>query len=202
MTLYLTRRSFISTTAAALTLLSLPARAAGDDALAFAQSLYKLDGLWSDIAKDRAKYLGPELIAAMTANDKFGDNPDYALDYDPLVQAQDWDELKDLKFTVEQSSADKATIRVDFTNMEDPTTVRLNLVRTPNGWRLSDVHDSEGYSLVQEYTELNSGAGGEGSDDTDQDQEDDSGTGDNGPGDNSGAGDNGGTGGGPAGSKP
>src|SRR6187549_1877653 len=99
MTLYLTRRSFISTTAAALTLLSLPARAAGDDALAFAQSLYKLDGLWSDIAKDRAKYLGPELIAAMTANDKFGDNPDYALDYDPLVQAQDWDELKDLKFT-------------------------------------------------------------------------------------------------------
>ena len=131
MTLYLTRRSFISTTAAALTLLSLPAAAAGDDALAFAQSLYKLDGLWSDIAKDRAKYLGPELIAAMTANDKFGDNPDYALDYDPLVQAQDWDELKDLKFTVEQSSADKATIRVDFTNMEDPTTVRLNLVHTP-----------------------------------------------------------------------
>ena len=173
MPLNFTRRTFLATTAAGLTLLSLPALAAGDDALAFAQSLYKLDGLWSDIAKDRAKYLGPELIAAMTANDKFGDNPDYALDYDPLVQAQDWDELKDLKFTVEESSADKATIRVDFTNMDDPTTVRLNLTHTPQGWRLADVHDSEGYSLVREYTELNSGAGGEGSDDTDQDQEDD-----------------------------
>jgi hypothetical protein len=189
MSLNLTRRRFLAASAASLTLLSLPAFAAGDDALAFAQSLYKLDGLWSDIAKDRAKYLGPELIAAMTANDKFGDDPDYALDYDPLVQAQDWDELKDLKFTMEQSSADKATIRVDFTNMEDPTTVRLNLVHTPQGWRLADVHDSEGYSLTQEYTELNSGAGGEGSDDTDQDQEDDSGGGnDNGSGDNSGSG--------------
>jgi hypothetical protein len=189
MSLNLTRRRFLAASAASLTLLSLPAFAAGDDALAFAQSLYKLDGLWSDIAKDRAKYLGPELIAAMTANDKFGDDPDYALDYDPLVQAQDWDELKDLKFTAEQSSADKATIRVDFTNMEDPTTVRLNLVHTPDGWRLADVHDSEGYSLIQEYTELNSGAGGEGSDDTDQDQEDDSGGGnDNGSGDNSGSG--------------
>ena len=189
MPLNVNRRMFLATTAAGLALASLPALAAGDDALAFAQSLYKLDGLWSDVAKDRGKYLGPELIAAMTANDKYGDDPDYSLDYDPLVQAQDWDELKDLKFTVEESTADKATIRVDFTNGEDPTTVRLNLIHTADGWRLGDVHDSEGYGLIQEYTELNSGGGGEGSDDTDQDQEDDSGSGDDsGAGDNSGAG--------------
>jgi hypothetical protein len=139
-----------------MSLVTFPALAqGGDDALAFVRSIYKLKALWSDVEANRGQYLTPEFAAVIDENDKYSSEPDYSVDYDPLVQAQDFDVLKDFKLTLENSSPGKATIRVSFVKLDQPTTVHFDLVKTGEGWRIADLHNSEGASLVHEYEDLN-----------------------------------------------
>ena len=83
------------------------------------------------------------------------DELDYAIDYDPLIQAQDWETLQNLAVTVEEESKSAAKEHVSFDNFGQPTSVTLDLALTGKGWRLADVVNADGGSLVQEYSALN-----------------------------------------------
>src|SRR6185295_2078540 len=134
---------------------ALPALGQVDDALAFVRSLYKLKALWSDVEANRRLYLTPDFAAVIDENDQYGDDLDYTVDYDPLVQAQDWDDLRDFKLTPENAADGKATVKASFVNLDRPTTVRFELVKTADGWRVADLYNSDGASLRQEYQDLN-----------------------------------------------
>src|SRR5260221_8696031 len=133
------RRVFLAFAATAASAAALPAFAQADDALAFVRSLYKLKALWSDVEANRLQYLTPEFAADIDENDKYSSELDYAVDYDPLVQAQDWDVLKNFKLTLESASGAKATVKASFVNLDQPITVRLDLAKTPEGWRIADL---------------------------------------------------------------
>ena len=152
----LTRRAFLAIAATATSAVAFPAFAqSGDDALAFVRSIYKLKALWTDVEANRGQYLTPEFAAVIDENDKYNSELDYAVDYDPLVQAQDFDVLKSFKLTLEDASPGKATVRASFVKYDRPTTVRLDLVKVADGWRIADLHNSDGASLRQEYEDLN-----------------------------------------------
>ena len=151
--LRLNRRAFLAT-AVGMSLTTLPARAqSGDDAIAFVKSVYKLNALWRDVAANPSQYLTPEFVAAVDENDKYKN--DYAVGYDPLVQTQDWGVLKNFKLTIESTNPPRATVRASFVNLNRPTTVRFDLLRTTGGWRIADLYNPAGVSLRQEYEDLN-----------------------------------------------
>jgi hypothetical protein len=154
----LSRRVFVAFATAAISAVALPAFGQADDAVAFVRSLYKLKALWSDVEANRLQYLTPEFAAVIDENDKYNNELDYAVDYDPLVQAQDWDVLKNFQLTLEKSAGSKATVRANFVNFDQATTVLLDLVKTQDGWRVSDLYNSDGASLRQEYQDLNTRA--------------------------------------------
>ena len=61
-----------------------------------------------------------------------------ALDSDPFIDAQDWD-IKAVAIRIEAQTADTARAAVRVENFGQAETIRLELVRTPAGWRVSDV---------------------------------------------------------------
>lgn len=159
---FLTRRTAASLLIAAFGLVALPRLALADDALAFAQSLYALPNLWGDVTTDDAaiaKYLAPDLAALIKENYANPD-PDAALDYDPLVQAQDFSDVK-TTFTVKGETATAATIEVAIDNLDASTTVTLDLAKTADGWRLANVQGPDGPSLADELKQLNTNTGGD-----------------------------------------
>lgn len=153
----LTRREFVAAASAAAFVLALPALAiAEDDAAAFAKSLYDLPNLWSDVTADDAaiaKYLDPNLGALVREN--YSKNGfENALDNDPLIQAQDF-ETVNATFNVEQQTETRAVVVATVENFGETSVVTLDLTKTSNGWRLTDVVVGEGSSLVAELKELN-----------------------------------------------
>jgi hypothetical protein len=153
----MTRREFLGAAAVLAAAAGLPALAfAADDPIAFAKSLYALQNLWSDATADdetMAKYLDPKLAALVAAN-YAKDDFESAIDYDPLVQAQDYDQIKPV-FKIESQTAKEATVRSTFKNFDEMTTIFLDLTLTAKGWRLSDIRTTAGDSLLLEITELN-----------------------------------------------
>jgi hypothetical protein len=159
----ITRRHFLAGTSALGLTLVLPAWAfaADDEAVAFAKSLYALPGLWSDVTADNAaiaKYLDPGLAALVAENYKKTD-VESALDYDPLVQAQDYDDIK-VTFTVQSENDTAAVIDAHVNNYGEDSVVTLDLTKTDAGWRLSNIRtDEESPSLVDELKQLNAETG-------------------------------------------
>ena len=102
-------------------------------------------GLPLDSDADIRRYFAPSLAALMIADRaaaaKNDDVP--TLDGDPFIDAQDW-EIKDLHIAVSEAGADHATGTVMFKNIDSPVTITLDLVRTPRGWRIDDIHWPEG----------------------------------------------------------
>ena len=59
------------------------------------------------------------------------------LDFDPFIDAQDW-EISDFDIAVDNNAPRKATATVKFPNFK-PVTVRLDLVKVKNDWRIADI---------------------------------------------------------------
>ncbi|MEJ0013141.1 MAG: DUF3828 domain-containing protein [Bauldia sp.] len=157
----ITRRQFVAGASVVAIVAALPqwAFAADDAAVAFAKSLYALPGLWGDVTADDAaikKYLDKNLGDLITANYAKTD-AEAALDYDPLVQAQDFEDVK-TTFTVTSESDTAAVIDAHVDNYGEDSVVTLDLTKTADGWRLANIRtDAETPSLVDELKQLNSG---------------------------------------------
>jgi hypothetical protein len=157
----ITRRQFVAGISVFAAVAALPrwALAADSGAVAFAKSLYALPGLWGDVTADGAaikKYLDKTLGDLVTANYAKTDS-DSALDYDPLVQAQDFEDVK-TTFTVQNETDTAAVIDAHVDNYGEDSVVTLDLTKTADGWRLSNIRtDEESPSLVDELKQLNSG---------------------------------------------
>lgn len=157
----ITRRQFVAGVSVVAAVAALPrwAFAADDAAVDFAKSLYALPNLWSDITADDAaikKYLDKNLGDLIRTNYAKTDD-ESALDYDPLVQAQDFEDVK-ATFTVQSETGTTAVIDAHVNNYGEDSVVTLNLTKTAEGWRLSDIStDEETPSLAEELKQLNSG---------------------------------------------
>ena len=157
----ITRRQFVAGISVVVAVAALPrwAFAADDGAVDFAKSLYALPNLWGDVTADDAsikKYLDPNLADLIAANYAKTDE-EAALDYDPLAQAQDFEDIK-TTFTVQSETDTAAVIDAHINNYGEDSVVTLDLTKTADGWRLSDIRtDEETPSLVDELKQLNSG---------------------------------------------
>jgi hypothetical protein len=150
-------RFFLSVLFAAF--LALPAQAQGiKDPAAFAHSLYKLPEMWQSIAQDpaaRARWLSPTLNKLVSDNKKL--DPENQLDYDALVDDQDYD-VKDVsKVTVLSNAGGKASVQVDFINFGAQRKVTLELVTVAGGeWRLNDIKYEDDRTLADDLDFMNS----------------------------------------------
>ena len=64
------------------------------------------------------------------------------LDGDPFIDAQDW-KIESLSY-VSSISGEKAAGAVSFINLGTPKAVTLTMVKTPAGWRISDIVTANG----------------------------------------------------------
>jgi hypothetical protein len=131
----------------------------GNDAIAFVRSLYAVDGYWNGVTADEAtalRYLDAPLAELILAN-YARENVDATLSYDPLLQAQEGDDVAILLSlrTIETATA---SVNVTVKSFDGPVFLILDLVATPDGWRLADVHGSDGSSLIEELRNLNAGS--------------------------------------------
>ncbi|MGB7101026.1 MAG: hypothetical protein WBD95_19955 [Xanthobacteraceae bacterium] len=60
------------------------------------------------------------------------------LDGDPFIDAQDWD-ITDFAIVVGDITPGKAGATVKFTNLGNPATVLLDLVKIKNDWRIGNI---------------------------------------------------------------
>jgi hypothetical protein len=60
------------------------------------------------------------------------------LDFDPFVDAQDW-EIASFTVAVTDAGADKATATVKFTNSGKASTVVLDLVKIKSDWKITNI---------------------------------------------------------------
>lgn len=131
-----------------------PAFAAPQSVDAFLQGIYshyKGDikttgaGVLLDTPAQLHRYLTDDLAALVIADEdaanKRGDVPE--LDGDPFVDAQDW-AITDIKIHIDSQSATAAKATVTFRNFKEPHSVKLDLVETRRGWRISDIFWREG----------------------------------------------------------
>ncbi len=86
------------------------------------------------------RYFEPSLAAQMVKdqNDAAQRKEVSTLDFDPFVDAQDWD-IAAYNVTVSDKGADKASATVTFNNFGKPQTVVLDLVKIKNDWKINDI---------------------------------------------------------------
>jgi hypothetical protein len=125
------------------------ARAADADAEALLKGIYdhyidKKDGLDFTTEAEEKRIFTPEL-AKLVADDvaessKSGDVG--RIDFDPFINGQDW-EVKKVDLSYEQTAPDAITATARFNNFDTAETVRYQLVKTPEGWRIGDIRWSD-----------------------------------------------------------
>ena len=127
---------------------ALAARAIAADASAraFVAAIYDAyvgktgNGIALDSNQKIQRYFEPSLAAAIrkdqTDAEQHNDAP--ALDFDPFVDAQDW-EIAAVNIEVRDTGPNKASATVKFTNADKPTTIMLDLVRINNAWKVNDI---------------------------------------------------------------
>ena len=132
--------------AAALALAASGAAAAADLASAqrFVEGLYAAyhgDGP-HDLGRGARKVFSSSLLALIRRDQALAHGEVGALDGDPICDCQDW-EIKDVRVAVSAAGAGRARAVADFRNTGDAITVRLDLVATPAGWRVDNIHTKD-----------------------------------------------------------
>jgi hypothetical protein len=122
-----------------------PVSSADDaSALAFVKAIYNTftkpgsDGVAIDNVMKLRRYFEPKLAAAMDKDQKDAHGEIGALDFDPFIDAQDW-EFKKFDVALKDTAPGKITATVTFTNLKQPTTIVLDLVKIKNDWRIYDI---------------------------------------------------------------
>ena len=90
------------------------------------------------------------MLAAAIQKDSSGGEIGY-LDGDPLCDCQDYDLISAIILSIRRPNAHTANVRVHVTlGPKEARDLRLNLVLARSGWRIADVLDPRGHSLLRE----------------------------------------------------
>ena len=151
----LTRRSLAL--GAAYAAFAAAASAADASATAFITAIYNSykgkNSKGTSIFSERAirRYFEPRLATLMAKDQKTAArrNEVGLLDFDPFLDAQDWD-VATFDIAVSNALAGKAQATVKFINSGEPMTVTLDLIQANNVWRIYDItwlHDGKTETL-------------------------------------------------------
>jgi len=141
----LSRRAiFVGMAAAAA--ISTAAAAADTSARGFVAAIYDAyvgkngDGVALDSNQKVQRYFEPSLAALIMKdqNDAALRKEASTLDFDPFVDAQDWD-IAAYDVAVSDKGADRATATVTFNNFGKAKTVMLDLIKIKSDWKISDI---------------------------------------------------------------
>jgi hypothetical protein len=145
----LTRRSLLLCTASFAAIGDARAQntnADDDSARAFVKAIYDTftkpgsDGVSIDSGKKLRRYFEPQLAAVMDKDQEGAarHHDEGSLEFDPFIDAQDW-KFKQFDVAIKDTARGKVTATVTFTNLKQPTTVVLDLVKVKNDWRIYDI---------------------------------------------------------------
>jgi len=154
-----TRRDFLL--AAACSAAAAPAAAADASARAFVMAIYAAyegkngNGITLDNDQALQLYFEPSIAALIGQDQKDATRRDETakLDFDPFVDAQDWD-IAAFNVAVSDTGPGKASATVKFNNFDKQTTIVLDLIKIRNEWKISDItwqRDGERSTLRQMY---------------------------------------------------
>jgi hypothetical protein len=140
----LKRRDIVLLTAWAA--LASRATAADTSARAFVAAIYDAyvgksgNGIALDSEQKVRHYFEPSLAALILQDQKDAARRKEVgtLDFDPFVDAQDWD-IAAFNVVMNDKGADKASGTVQFNNFGKAQTVVLDLVKIKNEWKITDV---------------------------------------------------------------
>jgi hypothetical protein len=140
----LTRRNTIF--GAACALFTTRAAAAGGSAHDFVAAIYDTyvgkggNGITLDNERTVRRYFEPSLAALILQDQKKAARRKEVgtLDFDPFVDAQDWD-IAAYNVAVSDKGADKASAIVTFNNFGKAKMVVLDLIKIKSDWKISDV---------------------------------------------------------------
>jgi uncharacterized protein DUF3828 len=160
-TVILTAANLFAALSAGPALAPTAAGAADATALAFVTDIYAAykgkDAKGHPLDDERAirRYFEPSLATLMVKDQKIAAKRGEVglLDFDPFIDAQDW-EIATFDIAVDDGAPGKATATVKFSNFDKPVTVRLDLVKLKNEWRIADItwlRDGKAESLGQIY---------------------------------------------------
>lgn len=134
--------------AALMALVTLPAFAQDQSAEQFLHSIYdQYKGADGPPLDDKAmeNYFTPEIYKLIKADSDAaaakGEVP--LLAGDPFIDAQDW-KLDQLKIAVEEPKPNAAVGTVTFQNFGEAFEIKLDLSKTPKGWRISEIYAPSG----------------------------------------------------------
>jgi len=123
-----------------------PAVAAEASATAFVTRIYDAykgensKGILIDTDAAVRRYFEPSLAALISKDQKDAarrhDVP--TLDGDPFIDAQDWD-ISAADIAVRDASPDKAVAIISFKNIDQATTVVLDLTKIKRDWRIANI---------------------------------------------------------------
>jgi hypothetical protein len=155
----LSRRTIIL--GAACMAVAKPALAADSAATAFVTAIYNAykgkDAKGVPLGNERIirRYFEPTLAAAMAKDQKAAArrNEVGLLDFDPFLEAQDWD-VGAFDIAVSDAAVGTAKATVKFVNQGEAMTVVLDLVQVKNDWRVYDItwlHDGKTENLRKTF---------------------------------------------------
>jgi hypothetical protein len=105
------------------------------DALNAADAAGSTDNM-PDCVSQTAKYATPELAARLAKTDSTGE---MVIDWDFLVNGQDFKNLKLISAKVTAETADSATVRVESQNFDAKSNTDVLLTKTAEGWKISNL---------------------------------------------------------------
>jgi hypothetical protein len=140
----LTRRNIML--GAAWAAIAVPGLAADASAQAFVTAIYAAyvgkngNGIQFDTDSAARRYFEPSLAALIRKDqqDSARRNEVGALDFDPFVDAQDWD-ITHFDVAIDDTVPGKAVATVKFTSSGTAKTIMLELVKIKNDWRVNNI---------------------------------------------------------------
>lgn len=126
------------------------ARAAESDPRKFLEAVYGhygAEGEAIDFAgADRDSVFSKALSELIRTDQEQAAGEVGALDFDPICMCQDF-KISALRVKIARASGDDAKASVSFKNFDQAQKIEIDLVKTPDGWRIDDLHGADMPSL-------------------------------------------------------
>jgi len=109
---------------------------------------YVKNEYWFDDKQILNKYFDSNLTKLFLLDEKCKEETGDVcnLDFDPIIDAQDYDEKYPTEIVIREEAREKNRYKVEFTNL-GKRIIFYDLQKTDKGWRITDINYPNGYSL-------------------------------------------------------